>query len=1063
MSVRSGAAEGAVLQSLLDQRRYRALERVVSELGEESLRCDAAAWVVVLRSLLERGLVGAAAAMVQRAKGCFASSSPAGLWMRYPPLLARAPEAKPGLAAQLLADAQAVAAAPKSSPHDRAGAAEFACLVSAVLFSLEGGRPERREESLRHAATAVRLCREVGAPRSAERVQRRAFRLLRLAPADPGGATEWLGRARETAQARGDLWSVAESDLLQAEADLEEILEANAFGSAPPPPESWGARVRALEAVADRIREGGGVMARARARWTAADLLLRYGVPAGEGMARAAVRGFREGGDIGSELSVHQTLSSWHLVRGDAARAERHLVRAQALSEQSGMWAAESARQAAFLEDLTRRGHFGQTELHTSPQSGSMQESVAQAVQRSAALSLMGLTEEAAATLREVQDGPASTGHPSPLAADVALSLGTHLADSGPGEAVSVLLQGAAQAHRQGLRSEEAQCLATAAWVAAVAAGRGVPVSSPAEIEERFAAAERLLGQTPPDLAAHVQLVKLCHLRHQEAFIRRDWDGCGRYLTLAEAVCRGYGLGLLLADTLSFEALTLMEVNRMGADAYEQTNALLAEASELRRRAGYAGEAWRGSFHRAVNALESGDRHPDQEVRRERWMASARLLDAAAVAIDRLRSKAAVADTAPERAQAARMAAVRGKEEVYRLGFELQQYRLGDSSAALWWLERAKARALLDGVEALGESDEGRISRIPLPGPVTVARLRIALKAEEQRADGRRVLLVQYRCVPAGTLVYGLRSDWDEPRMAAVPLSYEALAESARMWFQVPGGVRMMMEDYEGDVSDWYRLAPLVSPLAEWSAPGDLVHLVPYGLLHQLPLHTLPVDGVPLLLRNPVCYAPSAAILHGLWQRPRRAGEARRGRAAVFGDPRQNLPRAVHEARVVADLLGVKAELGANVSLARVREALREDGLVHLAAHGVLSVGDGFERGMDLADGRLRASALLGGQTAACGTVVLSGCETGVNEQRPGDEPVGLTRALLLGGSSCVVVSQWQVADDSAAELLTAFHEELGAGAPLALHRAALRSAGGPDPQRHLYHWGAFVVVGDWT
>ncbi|MEU6237669.1 hypothetical protein, partial [Kitasatospora sp. NPDC047058] len=775
----------------------------------------------------------------------------------------------PGLAAELLVEARAMAAGPSTPLAERAAAAEFAFLVSAVLFPLEGGRTARREEALRDAGTAVRLCRQAGRPRHAERVQRRAFRLLRQAPADPVAAAHWLGPAREAAQARGDRWSVAESDFLQAEVDLAEALAATELDSVPPPPESWAAQACALETVAHRIRAGGGLMAPARARWTAADLLLQYGVPAGEDLARAALRGFHDGGDVGTELTIHHAMLRWLLVRGDAARAERHRARAQTLTGRLGMWAGESAHAAAILEDLTRRGHLGQAELHTAQHSASVQEPVGRAVQRSAALSLMGLPQDAAATLRELDDAP--TGQPSLLAADVDLLLGTHLMDSDPEAAVSVLLRGAGTAHRQGLPLEEAQCLAAAAWAAAVAAQRGTPVSAPDEIEQRFAAAEHLVRQAPPDLTAHVQLVKLCHLRHQDAFARQHWDGCARYLSLAEDVCRGYGLGPLLADTLSFEAITLIQIGRMGADVHEEADALLAEASELRRRADYAGEAWRGPYHRAINALESGDRHPDPEVRRQRWTVSAELLATAAVAIDGLRSKAAVAGTGPEQAQAARMAAVRGKEEVYRLGFELHQYRLGDTSAALLWLERAKARALLDGVEALGESGAGRIGRIlPLPGPVTVARLSAALATEEQRADGRRVLLVQYRCVPAGTLVYGLRSDWDEPRLAAVPLRYSELTEQARMWFQVPGGVRMMMEDCDGDVSDWHRLAPLVAPLAEWADPGDLVHLLPHGVLHELPLHTLPVDGIPLLLRNPVCYAPSAAVLHGLWSRPRR-------------------------------------------------------------------------------------------------------------------------------------------------------------------------------------------------
>ncbi|MFB7247295.1 CHAT domain-containing protein [Streptomyces populi] len=1058
-----GTADAADLEVLLDQRRYRALERILEERGEESLLRDAGAWTVVLRSLLERGLVGAAAAMARRAEGRFAPSDTAGLWARFPAFFTQDPVAVPGLAAELLAEARQTADGLSTPLADRAAAAEFAFRVSAVLFPLEGGRTARREEALRDAGTAVQLCWRAGRPRRAERVWRAAFRLLRQAPADPMAAADWLRSAREAARARGDVWSVAESDFLQAEVDLEEALAAAEFDSVSPPPESWAAQVRALQAVAQRIRAGGGLMAPARARWTAADLLLKYGVPAGEDLARAALRGFRDGGDVGIELAIRHAMLRWYLVRGDAARAERHRVRARNLAGWSGTWVGESVHAAAALEDLTRRGDLGQVELHTG-HSGWVQEPVSRAVQRSAALSLMGLTQDAVATLHELDDAP--TDEPSPLAADADLLLGTHLTDSDPVAAVSVLLRGADTAHGQGMPLEEAQCLAAAAWAAAVAAQRGAPVSSPAEIEQRFAAAEHLIGQAPPDLTAHVQLVKLCHLRHQDAFFRQDWDGCVRYLVLAEQVCRGYGLGPLLADTLSFAALTLIQGGRTGIDVHKETDALLVEASELRRRADYAGEAWRGPYHRAVNALESGDRNPDPGIRRQRWTASAEFLATAAVAIDGLRSKAAVAGTGPEQAQDARMAAVRGKEEVYRLGFELHQYRLGDASSALLWLERAKARALLDGVEALGGSAAGQADRIaPLPGPVTVAQLRAALAREEQRTDGRRVLIAQYRCVPAGTLVYGLRSDWDEPRLAAVPLRYSEITEQARMWFQVPGGVRMMMEDYDGDVGDWHRLAPLVSPLAEWADPGDLVHLLPHGVLHGLPLHTLPVDGIPLLLRNPVCYAPSAAVLHGLWHRTRRAADARQGRAVVFGDPRGNLPHAAHEARAVAELLGLRVELEEEVTLARVRAALRGDGLVHLAAHGVLSVGNGFERGMELADGRLHASALLGEQTSACGTVVLSGCETGVNEQRPGDEPVGLTRALLLGGSSCVVVSQWQVADDAAAELLMAFHRELraGAGAPLALHRAALDSAGGTNPQQHFYHWGPFTAVGDWT
>nr|WP_267886827.1 MULTISPECIES: CHAT domain-containing protein [Streptomyces] len=104
------------------------------------------------------------------------------------------------------------------------------------------------------------------------------------------------------------------------------------------------------------------------------------------------------------------------------------------------------------------------------------------------------------------------------------------------------------------------------------------------------------------------------------------------------------------------------------------------------------------------------------------------------------------------------------------------------------------------------------------------------------------------------------------------------------------------------------------------------------------------------------------------------------------------------------------------------------------------------------------------GRLVAARLVVLSGCETGVNEYRAGDEPVGLTRALLLGGSRTVIAGQWRVADGSAAALCSVFHRRLAAGhgSADALHRAARAVAGSGPGRRHFYHWGAFIAVGDW-
>lgn len=136
--------------------------------------------------------------------------------------------------------------------------------------------------------------------------------------------------------------------------------------------------------------------------------------------------------------------------------------------------------------------------------------------------------------------------------------------------------------------------------------------------------------------------------------------------------------------------------------------------------------------------------------------------------------------------------------------------------------------------------------------------------------------------------------------------------------------------------------------------------------------------------------------------------------------------------------------------------------LQHLAGHAAASVTDGMAAGVELAGGDLlRARDLLLAPIRS-DLVVLSGCETGVSEQRPGDEGVGLVRALLHGGAGALLTSQWQVPDGSAQRLLTAFHTHHTRMSRADALRRAMRDAAARPGREHFHHWGAFVLVGDW-
>jgi CHAT domain-containing protein len=57
--------------------------------------------------------------------------------------------------------------------------------------------------------------------------------------------------------------------------------------------------------------------------------------------------------------------------------------------------------------------------------------------------------------------------------------------------------------------------------------------------------------------------------------------------------------------------------------------------------------------------------------------------------------------------------------------------------------------------------------------------------------------------------------------------------------------------------------------------------------------------------------------------------------------------------------------------------------------------------------------------------VTLSACDSGINEHRPGDELIGLTRALIYAGTPSVLVSLWTVDELSTSILIREFYRQL--------------------------------------
>ena len=318
------------------------------------------------------------------------------------------------------------------------------------------------------------------------------------------------------------------------------------------------------------------------------------------------------------------------------------------------------------------------------------------------------------------------------------------------------------------------------------------------------------------------------------------------------------------------------------------------------------------------------------------------------------------------------------------------------------------------------------------------------------------------------------------------------------------------------------RFADVVlGPLAG-SFDGRRLAIVADGALHGIPFGALPVPASTATASNrpwliegqEIVHLPSASSLAAL-----RAENQGRPQAlldiAVFADPvfseeddrfqdpisvdfekrelpdgleeafrnigtragLSRLPATMKEARVIADLVPAHLRLMA-VSFDASREAfeaaeLEQYRVLHFATHGVLDpvqpefsglVLSMFDEEGESVDGFIRAHELYSRRLSA-DLVVLSACQTGLGREIRGEGLIGLPRGFLYAGVPRIVVSLWNVADDSTADLMASFYREMGEGrAPAAaLREAQLTMLTSENPEHRLpYHWAAFAFLGDW-
>jgi hypothetical protein len=214
--------------------------------------------------------------------------------------------------------------------------------------------------------------------------------------------------------------------------------------------------------------------------------------------------------------------------------------------------------------------------------------------------------------------------------------------------------------------------------------------------------------------------------------------------------------------------------------------------------------------------------------------------------------------------------------------------------------------------------------------------------------------------------------------------------------------------------------AAVLGPLLADIGDRDLV-VVPTGILL-----TVPWAALPGCARRPVTVAPSATA----WQAARHRSAAPPPAAAappalLVAGPGN--ARGDAEVRAIAALYPrARVLTGAAATPAATLAGLDAAAIAHLAAHGQHRSENALFSTLELAGAPLLGYDLPRAQSPPM--VVLSSCDLGLTDVRPGDETFGMVTALLSAGAATVVASVARVADDSAMTVMVGYHQAVTAG-----------------------------------
>lgn len=421
------------------------------------------------------------------------------------------------------------------------------------------------------------------------------------------------------------------------------------------------------------------------------------------------------------------------------------------------------------------------------------------------------------------------------------------------------------------------------------------------------------------------------------------------------------------------------------------------------------------------------------------------------------------------------------EHDTYDLAIDFTYFRLGDQRRAFDYSETSRARNLRELMQhgaKVTPGPSGLDLRSSRPNESKNALPLTLVEVQQQLPE--QVQIVQYVVLEKKLLIWWITRSGFFTKSVEVESS--SLEETVKTTL-----TQIRRRDDQGAADSLKRLNDLlIEPIRSQLDPTKTICFIPDNPLHSLPFGALisTTTGRYLVQDYRVMTSPSATILIESTNKAR-ARPVKDERLLAVGNPTfdraanpnlANLASAEREVEEIAPSYPSRRLLiGAQATQKSVMEELPQAEVAHFAGHYQIDPASQLSSKVLLSPSPGdRAHAQVSGLDSATiyqmdlgrmRLVVLSACQTGIEQQLRGEGPIGFARSFLVAGVPVVVASLWPVDSEATSELMILFHrfrrlENMSTTEALTRAQQEIMTY---EKYRHPYYWAGFTAIGGYS